>query len=132
MSELTIGELARQVGVEPSTLRYYEREGLLPASRRVSGWRRYPPEVVQVLRVIRVAKEAGFSLPEIRTLLSGFSPDTAPSARWKVLAVRKLPEVEALIARAQGMKRLLEEGLDCDCLRFEDCDLLLGDAERSP
>jgi MerR family redox-sensitive transcriptional activator SoxR len=127
--EMTIGEAARRAGVEPSTLRYYERLGLLPAPRRVSGWRRYSPEVVRALRLIRVAKEAGFTLAEIHTLVHGFPEEGALAARWKFLARRKLPEVEALIARAQGMRRLLEAGLNCQCLAFEDC-VLLFDSER--
>src|SRR5262245_52257603 len=99
--DLTIGEAARRAGVAPSTLRYYERLGLLPAPKRVSGWRRYPPDVARALRLIRVAKEAGFTLTEIQTLVRGFPEDGALSERWKTLARRKLPEVEALIRRAE-------------------------------
>jgi len=83
----------------------------------------------------RLAKQAGFTLAEIRTLLRGFSPRTSPSKRWHVLARKKLPEVEALIARAHTMKRLLEEGLHCGCLRLEDCALLAsgsGPSTESP
>ena len=125
MEEMTIGEVAQQVGVETSTLRYYESLGVLPPPRRVSGQRRYTPTVLKVMQVIEVAKEAGFTLSEIRTLRNGFSPDTAPSERWKVLARKKLPEVEALIARAQGMKQLLELGLECECLELDECIVLV-------
>ena len=125
MEEMTIGEVAQQVGVETSTLRYYESIGVLPPPRRVSGQRRYTPTVLKVMQVIEVAKEAGFTLSEIRTLLHGFSLDKAPSERWKVLARQKLPEVEALIARAQGMKQLLELGLECECLELDECILLV-------
>ncbi len=55
----------------------------------------------------------------------GEGEDTAPSERWKALARRKLPEVEALIARAYGMKRLLQEGLECECLRLDECVLFV-------
>ena len=125
MEEMTIGEVAQQVGVETSTLRYYESLGVLPPPRRVSGQRRYTPTVLKVMQIIKVAKEAGFTLSEIRTLLNGFSVDTAPSERWKELARQKLPEVEALIARAQGMKQLLELGLECECLEVDECILLV-------
>ncbi len=124
MEEMTIGEVAQQVGVETSTLRYYESLGVLPPPRRVSGQRRYTPTVLKVMQIINVAKEVGFTLSEIRTLLNGFSPDTAPSELWKELARQKLPEVEALIVRAQGMKLLLELGLECECLEFDECILL--------
>jgi MerR family redox-sensitive transcriptional activator SoxR len=121
---LTVGEVARQAGLRPSAIRYYESAGLLPAPVRVSGWRRYDGTVRTRLAVIELAKLAGFTLAEIRTLLRGFSPGMSPSARWHKLARQKLPEVENLIARAHAMKRLLEEGLNCGCLRLEDCALL--------
>ena len=125
---MAIGEVARRAGVRPSALRYYERVGLLPPPRRENGRRRYEGEVLREvldrLAVVGVAQQAGFTISEIRTLLDGFSEDTPPSERWRVLADEKLPEVEALIWRARGMKRLLERGLECECLRIEDCELL--------
>ena len=72
MSErpLTSGELASAAGVGPETLRFYERRGLLPEPpRRVSGRRAWPTSAVTRLRFIRSAKEAGFTLAEIRELL---------------------------------------------------------------
>ena len=73
MEAFTIGEIANLAGVQPSTLRYYESIGILPAPRRVSGQRRYSVEVLQILAVIQLAKEANFTLPEIRALLYGFA-----------------------------------------------------------
>lgn len=121
MGTLTIGEVARQVGVRPSTLRYYESVGLLPAPRRVNGQRRYNEEVLQHLAIIQLAKQGGFTVAEIQTLLRGFTTDTPPSVRWRALAQQKLPHLEALITQAQQMKRVLEVGLSCSCLRFEEC-----------
>lgn len=125
---MTIGEVARRGGVRPSALRYYERVGVLPPPERENGRRRYDGEVLREvlnrLAVVGVAQQAGFTIAEIRTLLDGFSEDTPPSERWRVLADEKLPEVEALTRRARGMKRLLERGLECECLRIEDCELL--------
>ena len=129
MNDLTIGDVSRMAAVPASTLRYYESVGLLSPAERVNGRRRYDGGVLQRLEMIGVAQEAGFTIAEIRTLFRGFSRETPPSARWKAMARRKLPEVEALIERAQGMKRVLEEGLRCDCLRLEDC-LLLADRQQ--
>ena len=66
-----------------------------------------------------LAQQAGFTISEISTLLVGFSEDTPPSERWRLLAQDKLPEVEVLLERALGMKDLLERGLRCECLRLE-------------
>jgi len=124
---MSIGQVARRAGVKPSALRYYEGVGLLPPPERANGRRRYDGEVLRKvldrLAVVRVAQQAGFTISEIRTLLDGFSEDTPPSGRWRVLAQDKLPEVEALVERALGMKSLLERGLRCQCLRLEECAL---------
>jgi MerR family transcriptional regulator, redox-sensitive transcriptional activator SoxR len=122
----SIGEVADRAGLNPSAIRYYESIGLLPKAERISGQRRYGDSVLKRLAVIELARRAGFTLAETRTLLNGFSAKVPPSARWRALADRKLPEIEALIARASAMKRLLEEGLDCDCLSLDDCGLLLA------
>ena len=128
MGSLSIGEVAQRAGVRPSTLRYYESIGVLPTPERENGRRRYDGEVLRRvldrLAVVRVAQQAGFTISEIRMLLDGFSEDTPPSERWRVLAREKLPEVEALVERALGMKNLLERGLRCECLRLEDCVLI--------
>ena len=127
---LSIGEVARRAGLETSALRYYESIGLLPEPDRESGRRRYEERVFDRLAAIALARRAGFTLAEVRTLMTGFSETTPPSERWRRLAEEKLPEIKALIARAQEMKRVLELGLECDCLRLEECGLL-GESPRT-
>lgn len=124
-AEWSIGEVARQAGLRPSALRYYESVGLLPRPARAGGQRRYGPDVLPRLALIAAAQQMGFTVAEIGTLLHGFDPATTAAARWQVLARRKLPEVQALIARAQGMKLLLEEALECDCLTLDACARML-------
>lgn len=70
-TKFTIGALAQQAGVAIDTIRYYEREGLLPQpQRRASGYREYAETDVRRVRFIRRAKDLGFSLEEIRELLT--------------------------------------------------------------
>lgn len=121
---MTIGEVARRAGINASAIRYYEKAGLLAKPERVSGRRRYGPEVLELLALVRVAQQAGFTIAEIRTLMHGFSAETPPSERWRQLAAKKLPELEAKIGRTCAMKRLLERGLRCDCWSLEDCALV--------
>jgi MerR family transcriptional regulator, redox-sensitive transcriptional activator SoxR len=121
LQSLPIGEVARRTGLAPSAIRYYESEALLDTPLRTHGWRAYPPSAVERLQVIRMARELGFSLGDIRVLFTGFTPDTPPSTRWQTLARAKLPEVDAAIQRATAMKGLLEKGLRCDCLSIADC-----------
>ncbi len=127
MEELTIGEVARQAGLRPSTLRYYESIGLLPVPRRVNGRRRYDPSTVQQLTVVQFARQAGFTIAEMQTLFHGFAPETPPAARWQALAEQKLCELDQLIERAQHMRQMLLAGLRCGCLRMEDCLIVEGE-----
>jgi MerR family redox-sensitive transcriptional activator SoxR len=119
--ELTISEVAQQAGLRPSAIRYYESVNLLPAPRRVSGQRRYSPDVLRRLSFIQIAQAAGFTLAEMQTLFNGLDGDEPLSERWRMLAQQKMSEVEALITRAYGMKTMLENGLNCGCLNLDEC-----------
>ena len=129
MSMLMIGELARRAGVAPSTLRYYEKVGLLPSPPRESGRRQYDPRALGRIRIILFAREAGFSVAETRAFLNAFPADAPPAARWRELAKRKLSELDEIAERIGEMKRLLRAGFSCECRRLEECELLA--AKRS-
>jgi MerR family copper efflux transcriptional regulator len=110
---VTIGAVARRAGVGIDTIRYYEREGLLPApQRRASGYRDYGPDVVERLRFIRRAKDLGFTLEEIRELLA-LSTDRERGVKTvKQRAEVRLGEVEQRIRELQRMKRGLRQLID--------------------
>lgn len=129
MSEatLSIGEVADRAGIAVSAIRYYERNGLLPEAERVSGQRRFTEETVQRLGVIDVAKQAGFSLDEVRVLLTSIDAGAPAHEQLQALAERKLPEVDALIKRAQAMRDWLLIASDCGCETLEGCLLFVGD-----
>lgn len=120
-NDLTIGEVARQAGMPASTLRYWESAGLLAAPGRVGGKRRYGPQALRQISLIVLIKHAGFTLAETRIVLSGLSDRTPPPEIWRELAERKLPEIKQTLAEARAMKKILEEGLRCDCLTLDDC-----------
>jgi len=122
---MSIGEVGRRTGLQPSAIRYYERMGLLPKPIRASGMRRYDESVLEWLSFIALAREAGFTMAEIKKLVAGFKPGTSPAARWKELATRKLAEIDALVARAERMRAVLNVALECGCFRLEDCSALL-------
>lgn len=125
---LTIGEVARRAGVRTSAIRYYERVGVLPEPERLAGRRQYAPETVRRLQVIDVAKRAGFSLEEVRALLES---DRASDA-LRALAVRKLPDVQALLERATAMQAWLATASGCDCPTLDVCDLFDPAAAGQP
>ena len=127
---LTIGEVARASGKAASAIRYYEEIGLLPEPVRVSGRRRYPPEVVRRLAVIETAQRAGLNLPEGRLLLESTPGDSEAIERLREVAERKLPELAALIARTELVRGWLEAAARCDCPTLDDCPLF--DEDRLP
>jgi len=120
---LSIGEVAGKAGLNVSAIRFYERNGLLPEAERVSGRRRYGPETVRRLGVIEIAKQAGFSLGEVGALLDSIDAGIPAHEELQALAARKLPEVEALIERAQAMRDWLEIASTCGCESLEACAL---------
>lgn len=119
---MTIGEVARAAGLRTSAIRYYESIGVLPEAERHAGQRRYGPDTLQRLRVIEVAKQAGFSLGETRALLAA-DADSSAHAELRALAARKLPEIDALIERAQRMRDWLTTASDCGCETLDVCAL---------
>lgn len=110
MGSLTIGELAKQAGVNRETVRYYERRRLLPRSpRSLSGYRVFQDEALRRLRFIRHAKMLGFSLNEIRELLAlrVNSIDTCDRVRERTEV--KIAQIEGKIQALQQMKAALSE-----------------------
>lgn len=120
---LTIGDLAARAGVRTSTLRYYEDEGLLVPAGRVSGQRRYDAGAVEALTVIRFCRKLGFSLDEIRVLLT-VPRGARKRTKWRGLVDDKLAELDTAITRAQAMQALLRTSRDCDCVDLEQCAAL--------
>jgi MerR family transcriptional regulator, redox-sensitive transcriptional activator SoxR len=123
---LSIGEVAERAGTSISAIRFYEREGLLPEAERVSGQRRFTEETVQRLGIIDVAKQAGFSLEEVGVLLTSIDEGARAHEQLQALAARKLPEVDALIERAQAMRDWLTTASACGCDSLESCALFVG------
>jgi MerR family transcriptional regulator, redox-sensitive transcriptional activator SoxR len=128
---LTIGQVAASGGVNASAVRFYERRGVMPKPERVSGQRRYRPEAIARLRTIQAAQQVGLSLTEIAQLLAG--ADTGESAEvLRQLAERRLPDVEALIERAEKMKGWFELAADCRCASLDVCNLFAADDLPAP
>jgi DNA-binding transcriptional MerR regulator len=136
------GQVAAAADVNIETLRYYERRGLLAPERSPGGHRRYPPEAITVLRVIKAAQRLGFTLDEVADLLDlgrhrhGRRVDAGLQQRAEV----KLVEVEERIADLVTIRENLEAALDAGCddllacaaadccpIPFEDITVRSGD-----
>lgn len=111
MSTMTIGRLAKQAGVNIDTIRYYERNGLIPQPiRRASGYREYEIADVRRLRFILRAKDLGFTLAEIGELLSLSGDRNVGGVKRR--AVQRLEQVEHKIKELQHVRRGLKTLID--------------------
>ncbi|MEV0403819.1 MerR family transcriptional regulator [Actinoallomurus sp. NPDC050550] len=109
------GQLAAAAGVNPQTLRYYERRGLLPEPRRTAGGHRlYPPQAVTLLHVIKAAQRLGFTLEEVAELLQARG-HRRHAAGLSERARAKLAEVEARIADLTVIADTLRTALAAGC-----------------
>jgi Hg(II)-responsive transcriptional regulator len=132
---LTIGRLAERARVNLETIRYYEREGLMPAPpRSTSGHRAYPPAAARRLRFIKRTQELGFALAEIRELLALRRDPDQPCADIIHQIHGKAQEVEAKIAHLRAIRRALRR-LERSCAgecQVSECPILESlDSEMS-
>lgn len=135
MKPMTIGRVAEQAGVGIETVRFYEREGLLSEpNRSASGYRLYDADVVARLQFVRRAKELGFTLSEIKELLSLRVDATTSRQDMRAKAQAKIEDIESKIKTLQRMKKALS-GLIQECCAKGDgaeCPILKAlDGENS-
>ncbi len=110
MNALSIGQVAKQAGVGVETVRYYERRGLLEEpDRKASGYRQYDDQAVAILKFIRRAKELGFTLREIKSLLALRLDSSASPSDVRNVAKAKVADIEGRIADLQRMRDALQK-----------------------
>lgn len=123
----TIGQVAKQSGVGIETIRFYEREGVIPKpSRTASGYRQYGGDIVKRLHFIRRAQELGFSLKEIAQLIALRVTPKSNCSEVKKRALAKLEDINRKIADLQRMQEMLNE-VTAACVAsrpIEDCPIL--------
>ncbi|RDI49811.1 MerR family transcriptional regulator [Nocardia mexicana] len=116
---LTISEVAAAMHLPTSTLRFYEREGLIQPLARRGGKRIYGPDILARLALIDIAKQAGFTIAEVARFMDHGSG--TPSPQWRELAEPKLAELDEQIAFAERAKAIIRHGLDCPRASFVGC-----------
>lgn len=124
----TIGRTARMAGVSADTLRYYETEGLLaPTSKTTAGYRLYDNDAVRRIRFVKHAQACGFTLSDIKELLTLKSKDSACCEDVRSLVVEKKLRIEHKLKTLQAMSRALDSLIhSCDGGRSptDDCPIL--------
>ena len=116
MDALTIGQVAERAGMGVETVRFYEKQGLVPKPPRTgSGYRQYPQDTVARLRFVQRAKELGFSLREIQELFQLRLDHSSSSADVKARTEGKIAEIDAKIRDLRNMRsKLVELSHACD------------------
>jgi DNA-binding transcriptional MerR regulator len=110
---MRIGELAKSAGVTPDTIRYYEREGLLPPpERRPSGYRDYGPGVVDDLQFIKKAQGLGLKLSDVREVLEISSGGRPPCEHVRATVTTRLSEVERRMKELRALRSTLRETME--------------------
>ncbi len=108
----TVSQLAREVGVSADTVRFYEREGLLPAPRRTpSGYRQYDATMVDRMTFIQGATRLGLSLSDVRDLLAVRDTGVCPCEPAEQHLTKRLAELDAEIARMLTLRAQMAEML---------------------
>ena len=123
---MNIGEAAKASGVSAKMIRHYQSLGLLPEIPRTeAGYRRLPPPAIHTLRFIRRARDLGFSIEEITTLLSLWRERGRSSRAVKDLALRHIADLEQRIEALSAMRRTLEHLSDaCHGNQRPECPIL--------
>lgn len=121
---MLIGDVARQIGIQASAIRFYESSGLLPKAVRVNTRRHYSEEILLRLKLIKTAQAMGFTIREIKTLMQGFDSNAKQGKRWETFAEDKIKELDQLILKTRQMKTLLQNALNCRCPALNQCDIV--------
>ena len=120
---LLIGEVAARSGVASSAIRYYEELGLVAPAGRESGRRVFAASAANRVRAIAAAREAGFSLDEIRDLLDS---QTEGTEQWRRLVEAKISEVHSRIAQLHIIEATLQSSLSCGCRAWDECPIMVS------
>lgn len=124
MDELTVGELAERSGFAASALRYYEREGLIEATRTAGGQRRFQRHTLRRLAFIAAARRVGLKLEEIRDALSQLPQGRNPTkADWTRISNSWRSRLDAEIEALEALRGGLDGCIGCGCLSLQRCRL---------
>ena len=122
--ELTVSEVARRSGFAASALRYYEKQGLLTASRTSGGQRRYARSVLRRLAFIRAASNVGLSLEEIRTELAGLPSNRTPTkSDWHRISGHWRARLDEQLEALEALRDKLDSCIGCGCLSLKQCSI---------
>lgn len=121
---LTIGQLARRTGLAVSAIRYYETKGLIQPARNSGGQRRFRRADIRRLSFVQIAKNFGFTLPEISALMAELPDQRTPTKRdWEKISRQFHRRLDAQIKTLEQLRDNLDGCIGCGCLSLQKCRL---------
>ena len=118
---MKIGEVSEQLAMPASTIRYYEKQGLINSPERVSGQREFNSNNVIRLRFIQLCQAAGFSIGEIKKILEQYKENSSQDGLWQPAVEKKQQEIRNQIDELKQMEIVLNELMQCRCETVEQC-----------
>ena len=119
---LTVSDVAHRSGFAASALRFYEKEGLIAASRTAGGQRRYERSVLRRLAFIRAARHVGLGLDEVRDVLAQLPSERTPNrADWTRISRSWRSRIDEQIAALEALRDGLDSCIGCGCLSLQRC-----------
>ncbi|MBB1384091.1 MULTISPECIES: redox-sensitive transcriptional activator SoxR [Pseudoalteromonas] len=134
-ANLTVGYVAKRSGVKVSTLHFYETKQLIRSWRNTGNQRRYKPDVLRRVAVIKAAQAMGITLDEIKNTLATLPDNRTPTKQdWSALSKQWQAQLDERIAYMQGIRDKVNDCIGCGCLSLKSCpiynkDDFLGDSQ---
>ncbi len=118
---MRIGEVAKKLDIPSSTIRYYEKRGLLPPPDRVSGVREFSSSALATLRFIQLGQTAGFTINELQSLLERYLKGPNKEGMWQPQVAAKRKEIREKIKELKQADEVLGRLMTCQCETIEQC-----------
>ena len=118
---MKIGEVAKRLDIPSSTIRYYEKRGLLPPPERVSGVREFGSSALATLRFIQLGQAAGFTINELQSLLERYLQGPKKDGLWQPDVEAKRKEIREKIKELKQADAVLGRLMTCQCETIEQC-----------
>ena len=129
---LTVGQLAKRSGVKVSTCHFYEQKGLIKSRRNSGNQRRYHPDTLRRISVIKAAQKLGISLQSIKAAFATLPNERTPTSQdWKRLSQTWQHELDERIHALQRLRDNLDNCIGCGCLSLHSCPLYNPDDHLS-
>lgn len=122
--DLSVGFVAKRCGVNVSSLHFYEQKGLIKSLRNQGNQRRYKPDVLRRISIIKAAQKVGVSLEEIKRSFAKLPNSRTPNKKdWAALSSEWQKSLDAKITYMQRLRDLFDGCIGCGCLSMEKCPI---------